>query len=317
VIDGWLRYDPGMPIEPPAPRIRRGTADDNAACAGVLAEAINDLLTRTGADRSELLDIGERWPRWQSFFEHVGATAAEFWVAEDGQGQLVGYGRSVDRDGSFELTEMFVRPGTQARGVGRQLLERAFPAGRGHPRIVIATWSVSALSRYLRAGVEVRFPVGTFFGPARAANGLRALDAEPLDLDRDLDDVNRIDLAVLGHRREQDHRWFAGEREGWRYVRDGRSVGYGYVGRPDADGAGPFAVLDPTDLVPLLVHVEDRRHALGAPDAAFEVPLHNGVAAQHLLGRGYRIDPFFTYVCSDVPFGQFDRYLFCSPALVL
>jgi len=129
--------------------------------------------------------------------------------------------------------------------------------------------------------------------------------------------VNAIDDAVLGHRREVDHRWFATEREGYRYLRDGRVVGYGYVSLPDRGGNGPFAVLDPADLPGLLSHVERRRHELGAEKTEFEVALHNRTAVEHLLGRGYRMDPFMTLVCSSEPFGRFDRYLFCGPALIL
>ncbi len=99
--------------------------------------------------------------------DHVARTAAEFWIAEGADGEASGYARSIDRDGVFELTEFFVRPGTQSQGVGRELLERAFPAGRGHLRLIIATTDIRAISRYLRADVMPRFPVTTFTGPAR------------------------------------------------------------------------------------------------------------------------------------------------------
>jgi GNAT superfamily N-acetyltransferase len=44
-------------------------------------------------------------------------------------------GGSIERGagyGLFELSEFFVRPGHQSAGVGRALLERAFPLGQGH-----------------------------------------------------------------------------------------------------------------------------------------------------------------------------------------
>ena len=67
----------------------------------------------------------------------------------------------------------------------------------------------------------------------------------------------------------------------------------------------------------VMAHAERRRHELGAAETAFEVALHNRAAVDHLLARGYRMDPFLTLVCSSAPFGRFDRYLFCSPALTL
>lgn len=299
-------------------RIRPGTLDDNHACAAVLVEAVNDLGRRNGSiDEGSALQLDEEWPRWRPFLEHIGRTAAEFWVAEGADGDLIGYARSIDRGGMFELTEFFVRPGIQSQGLGRDLLERAFPLGRGDLRLIIATTDIRALSRYLRAGVVPRFPVVTFTGASRESDPVGGPDIQPLDLDADLDAVHAIDDAVLGHRREVDHRWFAEQREGYRYLRDGRVVGYGYVGPSDGSGTGPFAVLDPVDLPAVLSHAERRRHELGEAETAFDVAMHNRIAVDHLLARGYRMDPFLTLICSSEPFGNFDRYVFCAPALTL
>lgn len=299
-------------------RIRRGTLEDNRACAAVLVDAINDLGRRNGSiDQASALDLDVEWPRWRPFMDHIARTAAEFWVAEDPDGAPIGYARSVERAEVFELTEFFVRPGVQSQGVGSQLLERAFPLGRGDVRVIIATTDIRALSRYLRAGVVPRFPVVTFTGPTRDAAPVEGLDVEPLDLDRDMDAVHAVDDAVLGHRREVDHRWFAAEREGHRYLRDGRVVGYGYVGLADRGGNGPFAVLAASDLPAVLSHAEHRRHELGASEVFFEVALHNRIAIEYLLGRGYRMDSFMTLICSSEPFGRFEQYLFCAPGLIL
>jgi GNAT superfamily N-acetyltransferase len=307
-----------MSVHATETRIRPGTREDNRGCVGILVDAVNDLQRRNGSlVEGSPLEADVQWPRWRSFFEHIARTAAEFWIAEDAGGTPIGYARSIDRDGLFELTEFFVRPGVQSQGVGRELLARAFPPGRGDLRLIIATTDIRALSRYLRAGVVARFPVLSFTGPTRETPLIDGPTAEPLDLDRDLDAVHAVDDEVLGHRREVDHRWFAAEREGYRYVRDGRLVGYGYVGRPDQSGNGPYAVLDPADLPAVLSHAERKRHELGATETEFEVALHNEVAIDHLLGRGYRMDTFMTLVCSSQPFGQFDRYLFCGPALIL
>jgi len=299
-------------------RIRPGTLEDNEACAAVLVGAINDLGRRQGSiDEASALDLAVAWPRWRSFLDHVARTAAEFWVAEGSGGAVIGYARSIDRGGVFELTEFFVRPGVQSQGVGRQLLEQAFPRGRGELRVIIATTDTRAISRYMRADVVPRFPVATFTGSSREVALVDGLDVEPLELDRDLDTVHAIDDVVLGHRREVDHRWFAEEREGHRYVRDGRVVGYGYVSLPGRAGNGPFAVLDASDLPAVMAHAERRRHDLGAEETEFEVALHNRIAIDHLLGRGYRIDTFLTLICSSEPFGRFEQYLFCAPALIL
>ena len=299
-------------------RVRPGTIGDNEACSAILVAAINDLGRRNGSfvDRFAL-DPVVQWPRLRSFFDHVARTAAEFWVAEDIDGNRIGYARSIARGGLFELTEFFVRPGVQSRGVGGELLERAFPAGRGELRVIIATTDIRALSRYLRAGVVARFPILSFTGSSRAPSGDGGLDVEPIDVEHDLEALAAIDEGVLGHRRDIDRRWFASEREGYRYRRDGRTVGYGYVARPDRSGSGPFAVLEPDDLPAAMLHAEGRRQELGAEETDFEVPLHNRAAIDHLLSRGYRMDNFMTLLCSSEPFGRFDRYVCCRPALIL
>jgi hypothetical protein len=94
-------------------RFRRGTVDDNRRCGAVLAEAVNDLGRRNGSiDDVSMLRLDDQWDRWQSIFDHLARTAAEFWVAESDDHGVVGYARSTDRAGLFELTEFFVRPGT-------------------------------------------------------------------------------------------------------------------------------------------------------------------------------------------------------------
>jgi hypothetical protein len=69
--------------------------------------------------------------------------------------------------------------------------------------------------------------------------------------------------------------------------------------------------------VAILRHAEGRAHTLGLGEVSFEVPMHNVVAMRHLLGRGFRIQPPFTLLMSNVPFGQFDRFLPFGPSAFL
>ena len=43
----------------------------------------------------------------------------------------------------------------------------------------------------------------------------------------------------------------------------------------------------------------------------------NEVAMTHLLGRGFRMDTFFTFLLASRPFGRFDRYVCMAPPFVL
>ena len=162
-------------------------------------------------------------------------------------------------------------PAQQARGVGRALLERAFPRGRGEVRSIIATTDVRVLARYYGADTAARFPLLTFGGAPSDARGSGRLEVAPLqEHAAALADVAAVERAVLGYGRgEAELRWLLEQREGYLYRRGGRSVGFAFVGH---GGSGPIAALDADDLPEQLLHVEARAHALGVKSLSFQVP---------------------------------------------
>jgi len=294
--------------------LRRGTLDDSRRCHSVLIEAVVDLTTRQGA-RWEA-NAEEMWPRFEPIYQLLGEHAAEWWLAEDkDSGELVGYARSMERGGMFELSELFVRPGRQSAGVGRQLLELAFPPDRGEVRVIIATTDVRALARYYGAGTVARFPIVTMSRAPRAdagqANEVEAVRATVEDLPA----LAVLERAVIEFDRgEAELTWLVKEREGYLYRRGGEPVGFGFIGR---SGVGPVAALDPADQPAILDHIEGRAAEMGREEIGFEVPMVNEIAMRHLLGQGYRMDTFLTLLLSSRPFGQFDRFIGFGPPIVL
>lgn len=113
---------------------------DIPAAYAVFRRSLFDYLLRIGmVDAATAADppIESAWQSQGPWVEHLSRTAAENWVAEDGAGRVIGWAMSVERDGVLELTHLFVEPGVQAGGVGRALLDRAFPRARtasGDPR---------------------------------------------------------------------------------------------------------------------------------------------------------------------------------------
>jgi GNAT superfamily N-acetyltransferase len=300
----------------PAATFRRGTPDDMRPCHDLLIEAVVDLTRRQGAPWDGSAE--ESWPRWEPMYQLLAEHAAEWWLAEDAtDGALLGYARSVERGGLFELSELFVRPGSQSAGVGRQLLERAFPLGRGDVRVIIATTDVRALRRYYGAGTVARFPIATLSRAPEAtpAKGQdRDLDATTAT-DADIPALQAIERVVLEFDRgEAELRWLLDNREGYLYQRGGEPVGFAFIG---TTGVGPIAALDPADQPAILTHIERRAAALGRDELGFEVPMVNEVAMQHLLGRRFRIDTFLTILLSSREFGKFDRFISFGPPLVL
>jgi GNAT superfamily N-acetyltransferase len=294
--------------------LRRGTLDDPRPAFDLSIAAMSDLFVRQGIPWT--LDSEDFWGALEPILVHLAKTAAEWWVAVDEtDGSMVGYSRSIERGGMIELSELFVRPDRQSAGLGRRLIEKAFPLARGDVRVIIATSDVRALARYYRAGTVVRFPIASMTGAPQRTEPTEAADLEavPATL-ADVADLAAIEEAVVGYPRHADYPWLIENRDGHLYRRDGRAVGFAFVSE---NGSGPIAALEPADQVPILLHAEGRAHALGMDEFSVEVPMLNGVAMRHLLGRGFRIDPPLTLLMSSVPFGQFDRFMPFGPSVIL
>lgn len=302
----------------PEPDLRPGTPDDSRACYDLFLASVIDLASRLGTPWEP--DPEELWPRLQPVYERLAAHHAEWWVAErPDDGRLIGFARSVERGPLFELSEFFVRPGSQASGTGKRLLERTFPLGRGEVRAIIATSDVRAQVRYYRAGTAARFPILSLSGRPQPATEADLAGLEPRPMSEEaLDAVHELERDVLEFPRPIDELgWLLSLREGWIYGRAGRDVGFGFVGLPSSGGTGPVATLDPDDQAPVLRHLEGRAAAMGRETIEFEVPSVNDRAVRHLLDRGFQLDQFLTLFMASRPFGRFDRFIGFAPPFVL
>jgi GNAT superfamily N-acetyltransferase len=302
IVDG-VRYRPGM------------LADMRAANA-VAERSFDDLARRNGWGDGEPIDeagLERELEAQRTLYQHLTETAERFWVAESG-GRMVGVARSTLRDGLRQLTELFVLPEAQSTGIGRELLERTFPSDGADVLCILATPDLAALAMYLKVGVSIRFPNYGFSRPPETTSVPTDLAFEPIDAgDDEPEAIGRIDRKVLGYRRDVDHRWLRADRTGFLYKRDGQAVGYGYVG----EKSGPFALLDPADFPAVLAHAESLVAADGHERFSVVVPMVNESAVSYLLSRGFRLDPFFSYLMSDRPFGRFDRYIETTPTFFL
>jgi hypothetical protein len=293
---------------------RPGTIEDSYTVFCLFEETISDEFQRFGMEATSWPDaeaLARMWQRRASLYHHLARTAEQFWIAED-DGRAIGFARSILHDDVRQLTEFFVLPGNQSGGVGRELLARAFPSDGTRRRAIIATVDTRAQARYLKTGVYPRFPLYYFYRQPEATELESDLTIEPLPSSPTaaiLTTLGDIDQAVLEFRREEDHAWLLTDRHGYLYRRNGRAVGYGYMGK----GNGPFALLDPADFPAVLAHAETQAAATASGHFGLEVPMLNRAAVDHLLGRGFQMHGFIALVMSDVPFGRFENYLVLSP----
>jgi GNAT superfamily N-acetyltransferase len=295
--------------------LRRATTADTRACHDLLWMSATVLGRRHGTELEGSSD--DWWRGIEPVHGFLAEHAAEWWVAEPPDASdVVGYARSIERGGLFELTELFVRPGRQSKGIGRQLLEHAFPVGHGDVRSIIATTDVRATARYYAADTVARFPYFTLTGTARVDAATGDLGADTIGTDATaLAAVTEIERAVLDFPRGTDElRWLAETRPGYLFTRKARPIGFAFVTKA---AVGPIAALEPADLPAILGHVERLAAATGSVRLELEVPGVNEVAIRHLLGRGFHIDPWINLLMSNRPFGRFDRFIGFSPPIFL
>lgn len=298
-------------------RIRLGTIDDSHAVFEVLLDSLLDFGEHKGVmavTGGRSADPAELWARRRPLWEHLARTADQFWVAEQ-EKKVVGYARSILRDGVRELTEFFVRPDFQSGGLGRDLLSRAFPASGARMRVIIATSDLSAMALYLRIGLAALVPQMYFSRRIEIVEQPGDLEIVPMTGgSAALEQLAELDRRVLGHRRDVDHAWLGEQRYGYFYQRSSRLVGYGYISR---DWSGPFCLLEPSDFPAVLAHAQNQAAELSADSIGFEVPLVNQSAVVYLLSHGYRLDGFLGSIMSDLPFGKFENYILTSPPFIL
>lgn len=257
--------------------------------------------------------MAKLWERYRPLFEHLARTAEQFWIVED-DGRALGYGRSILRDGLRQFTELFVLPGEQSAGVGRQLMARVFPQTGARHSLFIVTLDTRGLALHLKAKIYPRFPAAYFSRKPEAREVHTDLVLQPASATPEtIEAIAAIDLAVLGHRRDVDHEWLLTDRQGYLYRRAGRVVGYGYLGFYN----GPFALLNESDYPAVLAHAETAAARRGEADFGVDAPLINHAAVDYLLARGFQLDPHFSFVMMNEPIGKFENYLFTSPPFLL
>jgi GNAT superfamily N-acetyltransferase len=285
--------------------------------------------------------------------EHLLATDPELFrvaVRSGGPGRrdrVVGFGIGLQREHIWFLSQLYVMPAEQGRGIGRALLSQILPAApaagaaddpHAEPRRpgVLATTTDSAQpvsnAMYARLGIVPRMPVFNLVGRVAAWAALPPLpeDVEAVPLEppemiahrnpaaagrAELSDaIDAIDRQVLGYAHRKDHLFLRVQgRTGFLYrTSAGEALGYGYssqVGR-----FGPVALLDETLTAAVIGHLMRSIEPRGA--ASVWVPGANDRAMVALLRAGLRIEGFPAMFCWTRPFAAFERYLPAGLALL-
>jgi GNAT superfamily N-acetyltransferase len=333
----------GIAYRPPRP-------EELADCAFVWHASVNEYMAKLGHPLPPpVLEPAMR------LAEHLLATdPGHFQVAVKsgfgrGPDQIVGFGIGLQREHVWFLSQLYVLPAEQKRGIGRALLSLVLPsappegaadvgrAGEGDRKPgVLATCTDSAQpisnGLYSKLGIVARMPVFNLVGrPSSPAalpdlpGGIVAVPLEPPELvshrnpagpgrSELFETIDSIDRRILGYAHRPDHVFLRVQgRTGFLYRTEaGEPLGYGYssqVGR-----FGPVAMLDETLIAPVIGHLLRSIEPRGA--ASVWVPGANDRAMVAFLRAGLRIEGFPAMFCWTRPFASFERYLPAGLALL-
>ena len=269
--------------------------------------------------------ISADWRRQRSIVEFIASQPGRYVVAENGDGP-VGYARTVRFDGMEELTELMVLPDHQRRGIGRQLLEIAWP-GDPSPelgRVVVATGSASDLSLYTEFGT---MPVAGHWHMRQRAEVYLSHRAQEIDTtdpgvhvlkaDRAVAEWKRLEPSAIGHRRDLLHEFFGRDRTCLATIdpSSGDATSLCWV---SSDGdIGPAIAASPGELVPVVLAALDRVAMTQEPEylSVFTTTL-SWWLLRRLRTLGFSVY-WPSWVMCSVPLPGLDRYMPTRPPHLL
>ncbi|MEO7664754.1 MAG: GNAT family N-acetyltransferase [Candidatus Limnocylindrales bacterium] len=340
--------------EPPAIAYRPATEADLPACEQTWRDGLNDYLVPLGQ-----YEVPPENPALRMLLAHTLETdPSRFWVAtraeageseervaeaggaEAGEaqapGRVIGFGSAVLRDEVWFLSMLFVRPGEQAYGTGRELLQRVLPAGGDGGAAALATVTDTAQpisnGLYASVGIVPRIPMFNFVGRPSRPEALAPLPpeihatrvepagetgggaADDVGAEALAAEIAALDRETLGCAHPEDHAFMRRQGRVLFTFRNASGVlaAYGYAS--EMGRLGPIAVRDGSLHAPVVAHLLEAMVPRGA--SAIWVPGSAGPTTEMLVRAGLRIDGFPVLVCWTAPFADFARYLPISPGLL-
>ncbi len=338
----------GVTYRPPRP-------EELADCALVWHASVNDYMSRLGQPLPPpVLEPAMR------LGEHLLATdPGHFRVAvksspRDPSERIVGFGIGLQREHVWFLSQLYVLPAEQHRGIGRALLSLVLPSApeadgagdaagnwRDGPTIgrrpgVLATCTDSAQpisnALYSKLGIVARLPVFNLVGRPGSPpvlpslpEGIEAIALEPPELISHRNPaapgkaelrqtIDGIDREVLGYAHQSDHDFLRLQGRTGFLYRTSSGEPLGYGYSSQVGRFGPVALLDETLTAPVIGHLMRVIEPRGA--TSVWVPGANDRAMVALLRAGLRIEGFPAMFCWTRPFAAFERYLPSGLALL-
>ena len=244
------------------------------------------------------------------------------WVAEDGD-TIVGFGFSWMTGKFWFLSQLFVRPEIQAKGIGQALLSKTLMQaernGAANRALITFAYNIASTGLYLKNGLYPREPLYRMAAPAQAVAQKLAdacYDITPIAPWPESGEwIGRIDQELLGFRRDLHHQFLLGgfAARAVRIEHAGRAAGYAYI---SAQGhVGPLAIAPDADARAVVTTALRCALEGGARQVSMIVPGRADVVMQTALALGFRIEVPLVLMAWR-PFGNWCNYLPRDPGFI-
>lgn len=267
------------------------TGDDVPLVEELTADTFHDLEVTT---RPPNWPPAERRPRehaqgWITRLQHLTSVDPGGCFVAEGDGSIEGAAAALVREGMWALAILAVRPGQQARGVGRSLLDAALGHGApGCPGMICSSHDPRAVRRYRLAGFDLH-PTMLLWGIV-PRSVIPALPHVRQGSGDDVELLDDIDRATRGFAHGVDHQvlmsqfalqvYEAGPRRGYAYGQSARGVHLLAASDPEAATTLLWATLAQSDPeTPFSFH-----HVTGEQSWAIDVGL---AAGMEVHSRGF------------------------------
>ena len=249
------------------------------------------------------------------------------WVAEDGD-TIVGFGFSWMTEKFWCLSQLFVSPEMQAKGIGQALLSKTLMQaernGAANRALITFASNIVSTGLYLKNGLYPREPLYEMAAPAQAvAQNLAdaGYDIAPIAPWPEAGEwpagewIGRIDQELLGYRRDLHHQFLLGgfAARAVRIEHASRAAGYAYI---SAQGhVGPLAIAPDADAKAVVTTALRCALEGGARQVSMLVPGRADVVMQTALALGFRIELPLVLMAWR-PFGNWRNYLPRDPGFL-
>lgn len=293
---------------------RQARAEELQKAQELVVRSINDLTERHGFGPMASL----RPPEFQLF--SLNDDPDGLWVAEAG-GEIIGCAFSWVSGDLWFLAELFVSPEHQGRGIGNQLLARAFEhaskAGVRNKALITFTFNTASQGLYMRNGLFPRLPIYFFrtATPVGRAPGDELRHSDIANTAAHRERLVQIDASSLGVSRAKHHGYLLNDsstRGVFLHAEDD-CVGYAYVS--SSGHIGPLAVSRPDAMSAAFRTALNLAVAAETSQISAFLPGVNDAALRVAVQHGMRIT-FPMVLVSAHDFGDWTRYLPRNPGFM-